>query len=122
MTVFITHNIYEYSQESAAEEPARQSTQPYLVAEGSRKNAISRYYVCVDTRKIPIETRTPQGAFDTLFKAHFVFHTKFDSNLLNFYEFLQAYYYKIPREDRNIAVTPTPRMREVEGMMDEVRL
>ncbi|KAM9537075.1 uncharacterized protein ACWYII_040816 isoform 2-T2 [Salvelinus alpinus] len=50
-----------------------QSSQPYLLALGSTKSSIHSYFVVIDKHAVPCKATASVGAFDELFKAHFVF-------------------------------------------------
>ncbi|KAI7814032.1 hypothetical protein IRJ41_006664 [Triplophysa rosa] len=47
--------------------------QPFLLASGTLKQAISTYYIVIDKMLIPCQGATSLAAFDELIKAHFVF-------------------------------------------------
>ncbi|KAK0137147.1 hypothetical protein N1851_013068 [Merluccius polli] len=55
------------------------STQPYLLAVGVRKNAIHQFFLILDKNAIPCRSTSSLGAFDELFKAHFVFGTSYNT-------------------------------------------
>ncbi|KAI4885544.1 hypothetical protein NFI96_007003 [Prochilodus magdalenae] len=65
--------------------------QPYLLASGSSKQAISNFYIVLDKKLIPCQGRTSLAAFDELFKVHFVFSLSYDESLSNMYTFLHFY-------------------------------
>ncbi|XP_029910306.1 uncharacterized protein LOC115361135 [Myripristis murdjan] len=69
--------------------------QPYLLASGTSKQAISAYYVVMDKKLIPCQGATSLAAFDELFKVHFVFSVSYDDALNNMYTFLQTTVYSI---------------------------
>ncbi|KAA8594132.1 hypothetical protein FQN60_004966, partial [Etheostoma spectabile] len=69
--------------------------QPYLLAVGRQKSKIDRFYITMDKRLIPCKANRSLGAFDELFKAHFVFNLSYDVALVNFYTFLQTTVYNI---------------------------
>ncbi|XP_061137814.1 uncharacterized protein LOC133156070 [Syngnathus typhle] len=73
----------------------QQSQQPYLLAVGRQKRKIDNFYVFMDKRLIPCQANRSLGAFDELFKAHFVFNVSYDGALVNFYTFLQTTVYNI---------------------------
>eukprot|EP00063_Salmo_salar_P073420 XP_014048255.1 PREDICTED: uncharacterized protein LOC106600971 [Salmo salar] len=52
-----------------------QSRQPYLLAVGTRKSSIHAYYFILDKRALLCKSTSALGAFDELFKTHFVFGT-----------------------------------------------
>lgn len=49
----------------------------------------------MDKHLIPCQANRALGAFDELFKAHFVFNLSYDAALVNFYTFLQTTVYNI---------------------------
>ncbi|XP_023808245.1 uncharacterized protein LOC111946944 isoform X1 [Oryzias latipes] len=69
--------------------------QLYLLAVGREKRNIDRFYISIDNHLIPCQANRSLGAFDELFKAHFVFSVSYDGALLNFYTFLQTTVYNI---------------------------
>lgn len=71
----------------------QQSQQPYLLAVGRQKRKIDSFYISMDKRLIPCQASRSIGAFDELFKAHFVFNVSYDGPLVNFYTFLQTTVY-----------------------------
>ncbi|KAJ8365043.1 hypothetical protein SKAU_G00138740 [Synaphobranchus kaupii] len=52
----------------------QQGRQPYLLAVGRQKSKIDSFYITMDKHLIPCQTNRSLGAFDELFKAHFVFN------------------------------------------------
>ncbi|KAL7877266.1 hypothetical protein SRHO_G00039090 [Serrasalmus rhombeus] len=50
-----------------------QSSQPYLLALGSTTSSIHSYFIVIDQHALPCKATSSVGAFDELFKAHFVF-------------------------------------------------
>uniref|UniRef100_UPI003AAFAE01 uncharacterized protein n=1 Tax=Centroberyx gerrardi TaxID=166262 RepID=UPI003AAFAE01 len=66
--------------------------QPYLLACGTRKQAISTFYVVMDKKLIPCQGTTSLAAFDELFKVHFVFSVSYDDALRNMYTFQTTVY------------------------------
>ncbi|XP_073323624.1 uncharacterized protein [Pagrus major] len=64
--------------------------QPYLLASGTSKRAISTYYTVMDKKLIPCQGTTSLAAVDELFKLHFVFSVTYDSALHNMFTFLQT--------------------------------
>lgn len=83
--------------------------QPYIVAVGQTKNRTDAFYVVVDHQPIPCQATSSLGAFDELFKAHFVFNAAFDSSLVQFYRFIQTTIYNIDVK----STEETPRLREL---------
>ena len=71
------------------------SAQPYLLAVGVKKNAIHQFFIILDKIAIPCRSTSSLGAFDELFKAHFVFSTSYNSMLHNMYTFIQTTVYNI---------------------------
>lgn len=57
---------------------SQQNQQPYLLAVGRQKSSIESFYICMDKRLIPCQANRSLGAFDELFKAHFVFNAPVD--------------------------------------------
>ncbi|XP_070773831.1 uncharacterized protein [Enoplosus armatus] len=72
--------------------------QPYLLAVGRQKSKIDNFYIAMDKHLIPCQANRSLGAFDELFKVHFVFNLSYDAPLVNFYTFLQTKVYNIDVE------------------------
>ncbi|XP_077101987.1 uncharacterized protein LOC143753498 [Siphateles boraxobius] len=72
-----------------------ESTQPYLLAMGTKKNNIHAYYISLDKKAIPCKSVSGLGAFDELFKAHFVFGASYSKVLHNMYTFVQTTVFQI---------------------------
>ncbi|XP_056104256.1 uncharacterized protein LOC130083216 [Rhinichthys klamathensis goyatoka] len=72
-----------------------QHQHPYLLAVGRQKSKIDSFYITLDKHLIPCQANRFLGAFDELFKAHFVFNLSYDSALVSFYTFLQTTLYNI---------------------------
>ncbi|XP_067257300.1 uncharacterized protein [Chanodichthys erythropterus] len=70
-------------------------TQPYLLAMGTNKNNIHVYYIILDKQAIPCKSVSGLGAFDELFKAHFVFGASYSKVLHNMYTFVQTTIFQI---------------------------
>nr|XP_020470893.1 uncharacterized protein LOC109968746 isoform X2 [Monopterus albus] len=68
---------------------------PYLLAVGRKQSKIDSFYIAMDMHLIPCQASRFLGAFDELFKAHFVFNLSYDGALVNFYTFLQTTLYNI---------------------------
>ncbi|XP_076132518.1 uncharacterized protein LOC143139258 [Alosa pseudoharengus] len=49
-----------------------QSTQPYLLAQGSTQSSIHSYFVVIDKHALQCKATGSVGAFEELFKAHYV--------------------------------------------------
>ncbi|KAM6919917.1 uncharacterized protein PEZ65_011943 [Lycodopsis pacificus] len=85
----------------------REAEQPYIFAVGRTKNRIDAFYI-VDKQLIPCQATSSLGAFDELFKSHYVFNLSYDETLVQLFTFVQTTVY-------NIDVTTTdesPRVRE----------
>ncbi|CAI5642751.1 unnamed protein product [Oreochromis niloticus] len=87
----------------------QQSQQPYLLAVGRQKRKADSFYVAIDKRLIPCQASRSLGAFDELFKAHFVFSVSYDAALVNFYTFLQTTVYNIDMGK----MKESPRVRDL---------
>ncbi|XP_061841805.1 uncharacterized protein [Nerophis lumbriciformis] len=85
------------------------STQPYLLAVGVRKNTIHQFFIILDKDAIPCRSHSSLGAFDELFKAHFVFTTSYHTMLHNMYTFIQTTLYNIDVGK----VKESPRVAEI---------
>ncbi|XP_076880265.1 uncharacterized protein LOC143528191 [Brachyhypopomus gauderio] len=72
-----------------------QTSQPYLLATGTCRTNIHRFFIVIDKIAIPCHATTSLGAFDELFKAHFVFGTEFSECLGNMYTFIQTTIFNI---------------------------
>ncbi|XP_061911092.1 uncharacterized protein LOC133655167 isoform X2 [Entelurus aequoreus] len=71
------------------------STQPCLLAVGVRKNTTHQFFIILDKNAIPCRSHSSLGAFDELFKAHFVFATSYHTMLHTMYTFIQTTLYNI---------------------------
>lgn len=86
-----------------------ENRQPYILASGSSKEAISHYFIVVDKKLIPCQESSSLAAIDELFKVHFVFSLSYDPPLKNWYTFLQTTVYKI-----DVGTTSeSPRVKEL---------
>ncbi|CAM4577146.1 unnamed protein product [Leuciscus chuanchicus] len=74
---------------------AEGNRQPYILATGSSKEAISQFFIVVDKKLIPCQESSSLAAIDELFKVHFVFSISYDLPLKNMYTFLQTTIYGI---------------------------
>ncbi|XP_014832119.1 PREDICTED: uncharacterized protein LOC106910072 isoform X2 [Poecilia mexicana] len=72
--------------------------QPYLLAVGTQRSVIHKYFIVIDKHAIPCKSPGSLACFDELFKAHFVFGTSYDHDLVNVYNFLQTAIYEIDVE------------------------
>ncbi|KAJ8333741.1 hypothetical protein SKAU_G00410600 [Synaphobranchus kaupii] len=73
----------------------RVGNQPYILAVGRTKNRIDTFYIVVDKRLIPCQASSSLGAFDELFKSHYVFNLSYDESLVQLYTFIQTTIYNI---------------------------
>ncbi|XP_032421846.1 uncharacterized protein LOC116721923 [Xiphophorus hellerii] len=87
--------------------------QPYLLAVGRQKSKIDSFYIVMDKCLIPCQTNGSLGAFDELFKAHFVFNVSYDAALMNFYTFLQTTVYNIDVGK----IKESPRVRDMRARL-----
>lgn len=87
--------------------------QPFLLCIGKTKKMITRFYIIMDHKAIPCAALTTLAAFDTLFKAHYVFSVSYDEALAAFYTFIQTTVYNI-----DVGCTKeTPRVKELRTRM-----
>ncbi|KAJ8401607.1 hypothetical protein AAFF_G00379240 [Aldrovandia affinis] len=87
--------------------------QPYLVAVGSRRDQIQSFYLALDHHLLPCQANCSLGAFDELFKAHFVFGLSYDEALSSVYTFLQTTVYNIDVG----SVKESPRVKELRARL-----
>ncbi|XP_024863938.1 uncharacterized protein LOC108242108 [Kryptolebias marmoratus] len=87
--------------------------QPYLLAVGTQRGVIHKYFIVIDKHAIPCKSPGPLACFDELFKAHFVFGTSYDHDLVNVYNFLQTAIYEIDVETTKV----NPRVAELRARM-----
>lgn len=71
------------------------STQPYLLAVGVEKKAPHQVFIILDKNAIACRSTSSLGAFDELFKAHYVFATSYNPMLNNMFTFIQTTVYNI---------------------------
>ncbi|KAE8278158.1 hypothetical protein D5F01_LYC23767 [Larimichthys crocea] len=69
------------------------SRQPNLLAVGTKRSAIHKYFIVIDKHAIPCQSPDSLASFDELFKAHFVFATSYNRDLASVYHFLQTAVY-----------------------------
>nr|XP_001334318.4 uncharacterized protein LOC794378 [Danio rerio] len=87
--------------------------QPYLLASGTSKAQVSTFYIVMDRKILPCQSCTSLGAFDELFKSHFVFGVKYDDALSSLYTFVQTTVYNI-----DIGSTEeTPKVKELRARL-----
>ncbi|KAE8278008.1 hypothetical protein D5F01_LYC23943 [Larimichthys crocea] len=86
----------------------RDGRQPYILAVGRTRNRIDTFYIVVDKQLIPCQATSSLGAFDELFKSHYVFNLSYDECLGQLFTFVQTTVYNI-----DVATTKeSPRVRE----------
>ncbi|GAA6070974.1 uncharacterized protein LOC113075332 [Tachysurus ichikawai] len=95
-----------------------QSSQPYLLAQGSTQSTINSYFIVVDKHALPCKATGSVGAFDKLFKAHYVFGTSYSSSLSSFFTFVQTTIYNIEMGETK----ETPRVAGENGVLVEIKL
>ncbi|XDV45397.1 hypothetical protein PO909_013505 [Leuciscus waleckii] len=92
---------------------AEENRQPYILATGSSKEAISQFFIKVDKKLIPCQESSSLAAIDELFKVHFVFSISYDLPLKNMYTFLQTTIYGI-----DVGTTSeSPRVKELRAKL-----
>ncbi|XP_039521452.1 uncharacterized protein LOC120474899 [Pimephales promelas] len=89
------------------------SAQPYLLAVGPQKKSVHQFYIILDQHAIPCKSTSSLGAFDELFKSHFVFGTSYNTMLHNMYTFIQTTVYNIDVGK----VKESPRVAEVRARL-----
>ena len=87
--------------------------QQYLLAVGPKKTSIHVYYIVLDKQAIPCNSSNAVGAFDELFKSHFVFGTSYNKVLHNMFTFIQTTIYEIDIGQ----VKETPRVAELRARL-----
>ncbi|XP_041666249.1 uncharacterized protein LOC121524802 [Cheilinus undulatus] len=89
--------VFHKSCQSVEEHPKNQegNHQPYLLASGTSKQAISNYYFLMDKKLIPCQGTTSLAAIDELLKTHFIFSVSYKDALSSMYTFLQTTVYGI---------------------------
>ena len=83
--------------------------QPYLLASGTSKQAISSFYIVMDKKLILCQGTTSLAALDELFKVHFVFSVSYADALNNLYTFIQTTVYGIDVE----TTKESPKVKEL---------
>ncbi|KAG9262163.1 hypothetical protein AMEX_G23898 [Astyanax mexicanus] len=86
----------------------REGKQPYILAVGRAQKRVDTFYIVVDKQLIPCQATRSLGAFDELFKSHYVFNLSYDGSLVHFYTFVQTTVYSIDITTTN----ESPRVRE----------
>ncbi len=92
---------------------AERSPQPYLLATGTSRARVFSFYIVLDGKLLPCQSGTSLGAFDELFKSHFVFRLKYDDALSSLYTFLQTALYHIDID----TTEETPRVKELRAKL-----
>ncbi|XP_034085027.1 uncharacterized protein LOC117554665 [Gymnodraco acuticeps] len=87
----------------------RKGQQPYILAPGRTRNRIDTFYIVIDKQLIPCQATSSLGAFDELFKSHYVFNLSYEESLVQLYTFIQTTVYNI---DIN-TTDESPRIREL---------
>ncbi|XP_033989913.1 uncharacterized protein LOC117485465 [Trematomus bernacchii] len=90
-----------------------ESRQPYLLAVGTQRSVIHKYFIVIDKHAIPCKSPDCLACIDELFKAHFVFGTSYNQDLVNVYNFLQTTIYEIDVENTKV----NPRVAELRARM-----
>ncbi|XP_076605650.1 uncharacterized protein LOC143332212 [Chaetodon auriga] len=90
-----------------------ESRQPYLLAVGTQRSTIHKYFIVIDKHAIPCRSPDSLASFDELFKAHFVFATSYNRDLANVYHFLQTAVYQIDASTTKV----NPRVKEMRARM-----
>ncbi|KAI9531995.1 hypothetical protein NQZ68_036357 [Dissostichus eleginoides] len=62
-----------------------ESRQPYLLAVGTQRSVIHKYFIVIDKHAIPCKSPDCLACIDELFKAHFAFGTSYNQDLMNVY-------------------------------------
>ncbi|XP_077417648.1 uncharacterized protein LOC144048988 [Vanacampus margaritifer] len=93
------------------------SARPFLLCVGENKSTIEKFYIILDQKALPCAAQTAVGAFDELFKVHFVFCVSYDDALFNFYTFVQTTFYGI-----DVASSKeTPRVKDIRARMINIQ-
>ncbi len=90
-----------------------ESLHPYLLAVGAQRSVIQKYFIVIDKRAISCESSGSLACFDELFKAHFVFGTSYNHDLMNVYNFLQTAIYEIDTDTTRV----NPRVVELRARL-----
>ncbi|KAL0978777.1 hypothetical protein UPYG_G00175030 [Umbra pygmaea] len=92
---------------------AEENRQPYILASGSSKEAISQFFIAVDKKLIPCQESSSLAAIDELFKVNFVLSISYDLPLKTIYTFLQTAVYRI-----DVGTTSeSPRVKELRAKL-----
>ncbi|CAL8259571.1 unnamed protein product [Arctogadus glacialis] len=89
------------------------STQPYPLAIGMNRATINEFFIVMDKQAIPCRSTSSLGAFDELFKTHFVFGIMYNQMLQNMYTFVQTTVFNIDVGK----VRESPRVAEIRARL-----
>ncbi|XP_071057842.1 uncharacterized protein [Pseudochaenichthys georgianus] len=89
----------------------RKGQQPYILAAGRTRNRIDTFYIVIDKRLIPCQATSSLGAFDELFKSHYVFNLSYEESLVQLYTFVQTTVFDINTTEES------PRIRELRAKL-----
>ncbi|KAF3855612.1 hypothetical protein F7725_016335 [Dissostichus mawsoni] len=84
-----------WDQHSGHLDSIMESRPPYLLAVGTQRSVIHKHFIAIDKHAIPCKSPDCRSCIDELFKAHFVFGTSYNQDLVNVYNFLQTTIYEI---------------------------
>lgn len=87
----------------------RPSNQPFILAVGTSRAAVSSYYIVFDNHIVPSPKPDILTAFNCLFQTYFVFDLHFDKSLQFFFQFVQIQFYQFNVE----SIPLTSRMRDI---------
>ncbi|CAL8268596.1 unnamed protein product [Boreogadus saida] len=90
----------------------RKGQQPYILAAGHTQNKIDTFYIVVDKQFIPCQATSSLGAFDELFKSHYVLNLSYEESLVQLYTFLQTTVYNI-----DVTTDESQRIRELRAKL-----
>ncbi|KAI4803772.1 hypothetical protein KUCAC02_025420 [Chaenocephalus aceratus] len=79
----------------------RKGQQPYILAAGRTRNWIDTFFIVIDKQLIPCQATSSLGAFDELFKSHYVFNLSYEESLVPLYTFVQTTVYNIDTTDES---------------------
>ncbi|KAM9425632.1 uncharacterized protein KZ484_011508 [Pholidichthys leucotaenia] len=110
------NHLVRFQKIGTTPEPISPSSQPHLLAVGTSRRNIQSFSVVIDDRVIPCKATSSVGAFDELFKAHFVFGRPYACHLSKMFTFVQTTIYNIDvggtRESPRTAELRARMMRE----------
>lgn len=78
-----------------------------------KRSTIHSFFIILDKKVIPCQSTNSLGAFDELFKAHYVFGTMYSQALYNMYTFVQTTVYNIDMGK----VQDSPRVSELRARL-----